>query len=163
MPELWPSVVNALRAFVTIGAVALFWIATAWPEGAVAMTWAAITVLLFSPRAGQAYATAMSFTVGNLIAAIFAAIIAFAVLPRVAPSEGFSAPLGFYPIPAGPLVAQPWQTAMFVPIAANFVAFLAPANPMTYDPQHFYNTTVAIIGGSTAAAFAFRLIPHPSP
>jgi uncharacterized membrane protein YccC len=163
MPELWPSLVNALRAFVTIGAAALFWIATAWPQGATAMTWAAITVLLFSPRAGQAYATAMSFTVGNLIAAIFAAIIAFAVLPRVTTFEGFCAILGLYLIPAGALVAQPWQTAMFVPMAANLVAFLAPANQMTYDPQHFYNTTVAILGGSSAAAFAFRMIPHPSP
>jgi uncharacterized membrane protein YccC len=39
-----PQLVNAARAFVTIGAVAALWIATAWPNGASAITWAAVPV-----------------------------------------------------------------------------------------------------------------------
>jgi uncharacterized membrane protein YccC len=80
VPDWLPAAVNAGRAFVTIGAVALFWIISAWPGGAVAITWAAISVILFAPQADQAYSTAMSFTVGTGIAAVAAAIIAFAVL-----------------------------------------------------------------------------------
>jgi len=34
---------------------------------------------------------------------------------------------------------------------------------MTYDTQQFYNTTLAIIGGSGVAALSFRLIPPLSP
>jgi len=41
---------------------------------------------LFSPRADEAYASAMSFMVGNRLAAILAATIEFAVLPRIATS-----------------------------------------------------------------------------
>jgi uncharacterized membrane protein YccC len=63
VPDWLPAAINAGRAFVTIGAVALFWIVSAWPSGAVAITWAAISVILFAPQADQAYATAMSFTV----------------------------------------------------------------------------------------------------
>ena len=33
VPDWMPAVVNAARAFVAIGAVELFWIATAWPNG----------------------------------------------------------------------------------------------------------------------------------
>ena len=61
VPDWLPSLVNAGRAFVTIGAVALFWIVTAWPNGALAMTLAAISVILFAPRADQAYACGHEF------------------------------------------------------------------------------------------------------
>ena len=57
VPDWLPSLVNAGRAFVTIGAVDLFWIFTEWPNGALAITFTAIGVLLFAPRADQAYAT----------------------------------------------------------------------------------------------------------
>jgi uncharacterized membrane protein YccC len=50
VPDWLPSLVNAGRASVTIAAVELFWIITAWPNGAGAITFAAIGVILFSPR-----------------------------------------------------------------------------------------------------------------
>ena len=59
MPDWLPPLVNAGRAFVVIGAAELFWIVTEWPNGAGAITFAAIVVILFAPRADQAYATAM--------------------------------------------------------------------------------------------------------
>ena len=43
-----PAFVSAGRTFVTILAVALFWIVTAWPSGAEAITWAAIPSILFA-------------------------------------------------------------------------------------------------------------------
>jgi hypothetical protein len=36
-------------------------------------------------------------------------------------------------------MAQPWQTATFTAMAANFVPLVAPANQMSYDTQQFYN------------------------
>ena len=60
-----PPLVNAGRAFVVIGAAELFWIVTAWPSGAGAITFAAIGVILFAPRADQAYATAIGFMIGT--------------------------------------------------------------------------------------------------
>jgi uncharacterized membrane protein YccC len=50
VPDWLPSLVNAGRAFVVIGAAELFWIITEWPNGAGAITWAAIGVTLFAPR-----------------------------------------------------------------------------------------------------------------
>jgi uncharacterized membrane protein YccC len=163
VPDLLPALVNAVRVFVTIGAVELFWITTAWPNGAQAITFAAIGVILFSPRADQAYATTMSFMVGTGLTAAFAAIVEFAVLPGVATFAGFSLAIGLVLVPAGALMAQPWQTAMFTAMAANFVPLLAPANQMSYDTQQFYNAALAIVAGVGAAALAFRLLPPPSP
>jgi hypothetical protein len=55
-PDWLPALVNAARAFVTIGLAALSWIVTAWLNGALAIAFAAIAVILFSPRADQTYA-----------------------------------------------------------------------------------------------------------
>src|SRR5229473_5383618 len=105
VPDLLPSLVNAGRASVTIGAVELFWIITEWPNGAGAITFAAVTVILLAPRADQAYAAAMSFMVGTGISAILAAIIAFAVLPNLETYAAFSLVLGLVLVPAGALMA----------------------------------------------------------
>jgi uncharacterized membrane protein YccC len=163
VPDLLPSLVNAGRAFVTIGAVELFWIMTEWPSGALAITFATIGVTLFAPRADQAYATAMGFMVGTGLTAAFAAIIAFAVLPNLETFGAFSLAIGLVLVPAGAGMAQPWQTATFTAMAANFVPLLAPANQMSYDTVQFYNTAVAIVAGVGAAALSFRLIPPLSP
>ncbi|MGE5780265.1 MAG: FUSC family protein [Hyphomicrobiales bacterium] len=163
VPDWLPALVNAGRAFVAIGAMEVFWIVTAWPNGALAITFTAICVVLFAPRADQAYQVAMSFMVGTALAAVFAAIVAFAVLPKFETFAGLSAVMALYLVPVGALLAQPWQTAMFAAMAGNFVPILAPANEMTYDTLQFYNSTLAIVAGCGAAALSFRLIPPLSP
>jgi len=163
VPDWLPPLVNAGRAFVTIGAVELFWILTAWPDGALAITWAAIAVTVFSPRADQAYTAATGFMVGTAVAALFAAIVGFAALPQVETFAGLSIVMGLYLVPAGALVAQPWQPVTSAAMAAIFVPLLSPANQMSYDTAQFYNTALAIVLGSGAAALSFRLLPPLSP
>src|SRR5216683_5017206 len=163
VPDLLPSLVNAGRAFVTIGAVELFWIITEWPSGASAITFAAIGVILLAPRADQAYAAAMSFMVGTVLSAAFAAIIAFAVLPSLETYAAFSLAIGLVLVPAGAGLVQPWQTLAFTAMAANFIPLLAPANQMTYDTEQFYNAALAIVAGVCAAAVSFRVMPPLSP
>src|SRR5947208_11102385 len=163
IPDWLPSLVNAGRAFVVIGAAELFWIVTQWPNGAGAITFAAIGVILFAPRADYAYTAAIGFTVGIMIAAVVAAVIEFAVLPNLETFAAFSLAIGLWLIPAGAAAAQPWQSALFTYMAAYFTPLLAPTNQMSYDTQQFYNAALAIIAGSGAAALSFRLIPPLSP
>jgi uncharacterized membrane protein YccC len=163
VPDWLPALVNAGRAFATIGAVELFWIMTAWPNGAGAITWAAISVILFAPRADEAYARAVNFMTGTGLAAVCAAIIIFAGLPNVPSFAGFSIVMALYLIPVGALMAQPWQASMFAPMAGNFVPLLSPANQMSYDTVQFYNAALAIVVGCSAAALSFRLLPPLSP
>jgi uncharacterized membrane protein YccC len=161
--DWWPAFVNAGRAFVMIGAVELFWIVTAWPNGAFAITFTAIVVTLLAPRADQAYAIALGFSVGVALGTAGAAIIAFAALPTVETFLGFCIMIGLFLVPAGAGVAQPWQTAAFIGMTYNFIPLLAPANQMTYDTVQFYNSALAIGVGSVAGAMSFRLIPPLSP
>jgi uncharacterized membrane protein YccC len=165
IPDWLPPLVNAGRAFVVIGAAQLFWIITAWPNGAGAMTFAAIGVILLAPRADQAYGAAIGFTVGTGLTAVFAAIVGFAVLPNLETFAAFSLAIGLVLVPAGTglALASPSRMVVFMAMVANFVPLLAPANQENYDTQQFYNSAMAIVGGSVAAALSFRLLPPLSP
>jgi uncharacterized membrane protein YccC len=163
VPDWLPSLVNAGRAFVAIGIVELFWIVTEWPNGAFAITFTAITVLLLAPLGDRAYAAAMGFMIGNVLATVFTAIIAFAVLPGLETFEAFSLAIGLYLVPFGALMAQPWQRMMFTAMVIQFVPLLSPANQMSYDTLQFYNFAQAINAGSGVGALSFRLLPPLSP
>jgi uncharacterized membrane protein YccC len=163
VPDWLPALENAVRVFVTIATVEFFWIVTEWPNGAQAIVFAAVAVILFSPRADQAYTITMGFMVGTGLTAAFAAVVKFAVLPGVTTFGGFSLAIGLVLIPAGALMAQSWQTPMFTAMTANFVPLVAPANQMSYDTLQFYNAALAIVAGVGVGALSFRLLPPLSP
>ena len=83
------------------------------------------------------------------------------MLPGLETFEGFCLAIGLYLVPVGALMAR-WQTAAFLAMAANFVPLLAPANQMRYDTVQYYNSALAIVAGSGAAAVSFRLLPGVS-
>jgi len=163
-----PALVTAGRAFVVIGAVALFWIVTAWPGGSLAVTFAAIVVLLLGTRADQAYAAALLFIVGAVLDLFLAAVVLFAVLPALHTESfaGLSLVIGLCLVPIGALLAQahqPWQIGLLTAMTMQFMPLLQPTNPMSYDPLLFYNVALAVVAGAGAAALSFRLLPPLSP
>lgn len=146
-----------------IGAAELFWVVTAWPDGANAITFAAIIVILLAPRADQAYGAALGFTIGSILTVAIAATLDFAVLPNVETFAVFCLAIAVVLVPVGTVLALQWQPAIFTGIVTPFIPLLAPANPMTYDTAQFYNGALAIIAGAGAGAISYRLIPPLSP
>lgn len=163
-----PALVNAGRAFMTIGTAALFWTVTAWPGGGTAVQFTTIVTLVLAPRAEQAYNAAIGFTAGAFLDVVLAAIVDFAVLPALGIERfaGFSLVLAVCVVPIGVLLARakhPRQVGMFTAMTLLFVAILHPVNPMTYDPGTFYNTGLAIVSGAGFGALSYRLLPPLSP
>jgi uncharacterized membrane protein YccC len=168
VPDWQPALVNAGRAVVAIGGMALFWIATEWPSGASAISFTAIIVLLLAPQADQAYAAGIAFLAGTLVNIVLAATIAFAVLPGFGTETfaAFSLVIGLCLVPIGALLAQarqPWQIGMFTGMTITFMPVLAPTNVESYDTVQFYNGTLAILAGVGVALLSFRLLPPLSP
>ena len=163
IPDWLPPLVNAGRAFVVIGIAQLFWVVTAWPGGANAITFAAIIVILFAPRAEQAYATGIGFMIGSALSVVIVATLLFAALPNVETFATFSLIIGFVLVPVGTVFALQWQPAIFTGMITVFFPLLAPTNPMNYDPQQYYNAALAIVPPVGAAVLSFRLIPPLSP
>jgi uncharacterized membrane protein YccC len=163
VPDWLPAWVSAGRVFVTIAALEWLWVITQWPNGAGAPIFAAIVTLLFAPRAEQAYSTAIGFMIGTFLATALAGLVQFAVLPGVTSFVGFSLALGLVLVPAGTLIALPWQPGLFMAVTAALVPLMAPTNQMTYNTAQFYNTALSVLAGVGAATLAFRLMPPPSP
>ncbi|MDT5334375.1 MAG: hypothetical protein QOF31_5672, partial [Mycobacterium sp.] len=166
VPDLLPALVNAARAFAVIAAVELFWIATAWPNGASTFVFSAIVLLLLSPRGDLAYGGAVAFSLGVAICIVVAAIIKFAVLPAFETFPAFCLAIGLYLVPAGFALAcsrQPAAIAVFTAVSVNVMPLLAPTNQMSYDTTQFYNSALSIAAGCVVAPLAFRLLPPLSP
>jgi uncharacterized membrane protein YccC len=166
VPDWSPALVNAARAFAVIAAVELFWIATAWPNGASTFVFSAIVLLLLSPRGDLAYGGAVAFSLGIAVCIVVAAIIKFAVLPAFETFPAFCLAIGLYLVPAGFALAcsrQPAAIAVFTAVSVNVMPLLAPTNQMSYDPGQFYNSALSIAAGCVVAPLAFRLLPPLSP
>jgi uncharacterized membrane protein YccC len=166
VPDWLPAFVNAGRAFMTIGAVELFWVATAWPNGASVMIFTAILLLLLSPRGDVAYGGGIAATLGAVASVLCAATIKFAALPTLETFPAFCVAIGFFLIPVGFAMARsqnPAGTAMFTAMAFSFVPLLAPTNQMSYDTSQFYNTALAIVVGCGVVPLAFALLPPLPP
>ncbi len=163
LPDLLPALLNGLRAFLIILVTAVWWIVSAWPTGTSALLFAAIVVLLLSPRGESAVRSAWLFLGGTLMTSALAGIVNFAVLPN---REGFlslALILGVVLIPLAALSACSWKQSFFVAASTNFTPLLAPANQPAYDTASFYNTTVAIVVGVAVGALAIALLPQLSP
>ena len=163
IPDWLPPTVVAVRAFVTVGVASLFWIATAWSSGPLAITFAIIVAVLFPLQGDRAYSAALIFLFGCVLSAALAAILMFGVLPAVTTFPGLCLALGAVLLPLGVLVAWPWQPVFFGAGAMNLIPFLSLKNLTTYDPEQFANTVVAILAGMAVGTILIRLIPPPSP
>ena len=152
MPDPLPACIGAARVFVTLVFVELFWIVTAWPNGALAIAFAAISIILLSPQEDRAYAGAKTFMFGIALATVLAGMVKFGVLPAVQTFPGFCLAIGIVLVPVGALSFQSWQGPVFALTATVFfIPLLAPANQMTYDTKEFYNIALAIFDNPARA------------
>jgi len=158
-----PALLNGVRASLAIEIAAIVWVVTSWSDGALCMTWGAITVILFGPRGDNAYASALSFLAGTCLAAALAAIANFAVLPQVHSFMGLAVVLSCYLIPVGALSARFSQSALLMAMAANFVPLVAPVNLASYDTIQFYNSALALCAGCAIGVLSFQLLPPLTP
>ncbi len=166
VPDRLPALLNAVRAFVTMCVVELVWVVTAWPNGGFAIAFAAIVVLLLSPRGDVAFAAAQAFMAGTVATIVLAAIIEFAVFPTLETFPAFCIAIGVYYVPVGYLMARttkPAAIAVLTALAVSFIPILAPTNPMNYNTEQFYNVALAIFVGSGIATLSFQLIPPLPP
>jgi uncharacterized membrane protein YccC len=158
-----PSLINGGRAFVTICAAEVLWVATAWPSGTTCITWAAIAVVLFGPRSDLAYASTIGYCVGAAIAAVFAAAVKFSILPNCESYASLCAVFACFLIPVGAAGSFGRLPALFGVMPVSFIALVSPQNVMVYDTAAFYNGAVALITGTAIAALAFLLLPPLRP
>lgn len=157
-----PALVNAFRVFLGVGAAVLFWIITEWPSGLQAVTFAAVTIMVFSPMQEQSGKAALGQAIGTLIAVVVVAIIKFAVLPGHETFLDFSLILSMGLAPLGALSTVPNLARYFTPATLNFIPLLSPTDQTSYDMLAYLNSALGLLGGCGFGVLALALIPPVS-
>ncbi len=158
-----PPSINALRVFLSVWAISLFWVASAWPSGALAITFCAIIVVLLSLQGDLAYSASMTFLKGCVLAAGIATVLEFGILPRATSFPSLCLALGLPLVPLGFLLARAKNPLFYFAASVNFIATLSITNGITYDASQFWNNTFAILAGIAVGAIAMRILPPLSP
>ena len=150
----------ALSAFATflatIGCCA-FWIATAWPEGAVAAMIAAVICCFFATLDDPVPAQ-RSYLLWTLISVPLAGAYLFWILPAVDGFVMLTLVLAPVMLLLGALMALPHWYGRMMPLIIGFVGAIAPTNVFSADPAVFFNSNVAQLVGCAAAILATQLV-----
>jgi uncharacterized membrane protein YccC len=157
-----PALVNAVRVFIGVGAVVLFWIVTEWSSGLLAVVFAAVTIMIFSPMQERSGRAALGQAVGTGIAAVVGAIVKFAILPGHETFFAFSLIIAAALVPLGAMSSVPLLAPFVTSATLNFVPLLTPTNEMTYDAATYFNSALGLLSGCAAGGLALLLIPPVS-
>ncbi len=148
-----------VKAFVAILLIGTFWIATAWPYGASALSFAAVTSALFGSVPDQ-YRGVRHMTIGHGSGYVVAVLFAYLVMPSL---DGFmllAAALLPLLMIGSYIITCPRWIAIGTGYVVFFCAMLAPTNPMVFNPIGVVNDgTAALLGTAIAGLVFMTLVP----
>ena len=145
------ALLSALAAALAMGLCAFFWIATAWPEGAGAIAFAAVASTLFAALDDP---TPTQRIIIVLLALCIPLVIVyqFFVLPAITGFELLSIVLAFALIPAGILMAIPAYAPVGLGLAIAVCIELNLQKSYTADLATVINSNSAFVLGGMAGA-----------
>jgi uncharacterized membrane protein YccC len=151
------ALLSALAAAIAMGLCAFFWIATAWPEGAGAVAFAAVACTLFASLDDPTPIQRASTTLFALCIPIVI-VYQFFVLPAIGGFELLCAVLAFTLIPAGILMAIPAYAPIGFGLAVGFCIEMSLQTSYTADLATIINSNSALVLGAAAALLVTRLM-----
>jgi uncharacterized membrane protein YccC len=160
--DLRAAWINGLRAFVAVGAMGAFWIASAWPNGPLALVFVSVLMSLLSaqPRPDQ---IGWNFFKAGLLATFFALICKFFVLTTGSGFEFLTVALGLFFVPLALVMANPSMAAPALSFAFVFCYVVRPDNLMVYDLSDSLNTAFAVLTGILVGTLSYVLLFPPDP
>jgi uncharacterized membrane protein YccC len=151
------AALSALTAAFAMTVGTVFWIATAWPNGAEAVGFVAVACSLFAalddPSLGM-----LKFIIGTVASVPIAAIYLFGILPAIDGYTALMISLAPALLPIGIAMAIPKYASMGLALAFGFSVQLAIQPNYSADMATFLNSSIAIVLGFTVGVAATRLI-----
>ncbi len=148
---------SGLAAGLAVLLVCAFWIAGAWPDGAVAAEMAAVGACFFAARDDPAPAI-LQFLRYTVVTVLVDGVYLFALLPGI---DGFvllAAALAPVFLVYGVLIARPATMPVGMALAANGATLLALQGSYSASLPGFVNSSLAAVTGMAMAAVLTRLI-----
>jgi uncharacterized membrane protein YccC len=151
------ALLAGVKAFVSILLVSAFWIATAWPYGASALCFVAVTSALFGSAPDQ-YRSVRHMTIGHGSGYLAAVLFVCLVVPSL---DGFTL-LGAALLPflmiGSYIITYPRWIAIGTGYVVFFCAMLNPTNPMIFNPVSVINDGSAALLGTAIAGIVFMTL-----
>lgn len=160
--DLGWAAMNGLRATVAVWLAGALWIVTAWPAGSTMVAMIVPNVGLLSLRSRPA-TDALDFVWGTLLASALGFAYLVWLLPAI---DGFPMlALSLAPVLLAAVILSMTQRTAFIGVGVYvfFITLLAPANPMTYDPEGFLSNALATVGGAVLTTVVYRLVLPADP
>jgi uncharacterized membrane protein YccC len=145
------ALIGALAAF------SFFWIASAWPEGAAAATFAAVSAGLFGAQDDPA-PRILDFAKWAIVATLIAGVYTFSILPYVHGMETLTLVLAPTFLVFGVLIASPATFMIGLPLAVFTPSLMALQELYSADAHAFINSSLATIIGMGFTAATTSLI-----
>src|SRR6202140_2283475 len=151
------ALLSALAAIVAMGICAFFWIATAWPEGAGAIAFAAVSCTLFASLDDPTPAI-RAITVILTLCIPVVLVYQFFVLPAITGFVLFCFVLALVLIPAGILMAIPAYAVIGLALALGFTIEMSLQTSYTADLAAIVNSNSAFVLGGVVALIVTRML-----
>jgi len=151
------ALLTGLAAGVAMAICAFFWIATAWPEGAGAIAFAAVASTLFAAL-DDPTPTIRNITLLLALCIPIVFVYQFFVLPAIGGFVLLCAVLAFVLIPAGVLMAIPAYAPVGLALALGFCVEMSLQTSYTADLAAIVNSNSAFVLGGVAALIVTRLM-----
>lgn len=158
-----PAWIAGVRAVLCVLAVTLFWIATAWPDGAFAVAFAVISTLIFASFADDARTRARDYAAGVAVISVLGGLIYLYVLPGLSTFPALMGLLVLVYVPLGMMQVGSWHPTLFLAMSIAALPLLGIGNPIAYDPAGYFNLALAIFAGSALGTLFFILLPPLAP
>lgn len=149
------AALSVLALFAAVLGCCTAWIATAWPEGAIATQIAAISAALYSSLDDPA-PTLMSFVIWTLASLPIAAIYLFVIFPAIDGFPMLAASLAPSFLVLGYLQANPRHILKALALVLGLIGALDLQNKFSADFPSFVNVNAAGVIGILAAFVAVR-------
>jgi uncharacterized membrane protein YccC len=151
------ALLTGLAAAVAMAICAFFWIATAWPEGAGAIAFAAVSCTLFAAL-DDPTPTIRNISLILALCIPLVLLYQFFVLPAITGFVLLCIVLAFVLIPAGLLMAIPAYAPVGLALALGFCVEMSLQTAYTADLAAIVNSNSAFVLGGVAALIVTRLM-----
>jgi uncharacterized membrane protein YccC len=151
------ALLSAFAAMVAMGICGFFWIATAWPEGAGAIAFTAVSCTLFASLDDPTPAIrAITLILALCIPIVL--VYQFFLLPAITGFVLLCCVLAFVLIPAGILMAIPAYAVIGLALALGFCVEMSLQPSYTADLAAIVNSNSAFVLGGVAALIVTRMM-----
>ncbi|QDW37307.1 FUSC family protein [Bradyrhizobium sp. KBS0727] len=141
----------------TVLVASAFWIATAWPNGPTAVTFAGIMCAIMGGRDEPAAAAAI-FLRMSIVGAVIAGLYLFLVLPPLTTFPALVIALAPFYLTCGLLLTIPARAPFVMPVIFTGGGLIGISNEMHYDFPAFLNNCLSYVVGIWIGATALTLL-----